>query len=406
VLLGVFGFMNCVTLGLKVRLYPDKDMEDKINQNIGNARFTWNKLLENYQNTYKLFKQHGYNKLRCNMTTFNTMLKMLKQEHDFLSLSESSSLQQVFRDLLQGFNNFFKGNTCYPRFKSKKNNKQSFRIQNNHNIKIQDNIIILPKLGGVHYRTSKKYKEKLKTVKINNVTIKKDKGKYYAVFNIETDIEDYPKTDDAVGIDLGMRTLATLSNEEKITNLNVNRELKMIKKYQKQLSRQKHNSKRYKKTLKKYWKWITRKNNRIHNYYHEKTTEIIKKYDIIIIEDLNIKGMFQNRHLSSKLQNISLYKFVEMLKYKAEIHGKKIIQVNRWYPSSKKCNNCGYHNKDLKIGQTEWTCPKCHTTHDRDINAAQNILEQGLIDLIDETMNLWDRGDSTVILLSWESTSP
>ena len=397
--------MKCVNLGLKVRLYPDEDMMIKINQNIGNSRFTWNKLLEYYKETYKLFKLHGYSKLKCNMTTFNAMLNMLKKEHDFLYLSESSSLQQVYRDLIHAYNKFFNGESDYPRFKSKKHDKKSFRIQNNGNIKIKDNIIILPKLGGVYYRTSKKYREKLKKVKINNVTIKIENGKYYAVFNIENEIPEFPKTKQFVGIDLGMRTLATLDNGLKIANLDVTHEENMIKKYQKRLSRQKNNSNRYKKTLKTYWKWIDQKKNKIKDHYHKITTKIVKKYDIIILEDLNIKGMFQNPHYSPKLQKIAWKKFVEMIKYKAEIYGKTLRQISRWYPSSKTCNNCGHYNKDLKY-ETEWKCPQCQKTHDRDINAAKNILKQGLTDLIDETMNLWSRGDSTVILLSWESISP
>ena len=397
--------MKCVNQGLKVRLYPDEDMMIKINQNIGNSRFTWNKLLEGYKETYKLFKFHGYSKLKCNMTTFNAMLNMLKKEHDFLYLSESSSLQQVYRDLIQAYNKFFNGESDYPRFKSKKHDKKSFRIQNNGNIKIKDNIIILPKLGGVYYRTSKKYREKLKKVKINNVTIKIENGKYYAVFNIENEIPEFPKTKQFVGIDLGMRTLATLDNGLKIANLDVTHEENMIKKYQKRLSRQKNNSNRYKKTLKTYWKWIDQKKNKIKDHYHKTTTKIVKKYDIIILEDLNIKGMFQNPHYSPKLQKIAWKKFVEMIKYKAEIYGKTLRQISRWYPSSKICSNCGYYNKDLKY-ETEWKCPQCQKIHDRDINAAKNILKQGLTDLINETMNLWNRGDSTVILLSWESISP
>ena len=397
--------MKCVNQGLKVRLYPDEDMMIKINQNIGNSRFTWNKLLEYYKETYKLFKLHGYSKLKCNMTTFNAMLNMLKKEHDFLYLSESSSLQQVYRDLINAYNKFFNGESDYPRFKSKKHDKKAFRIQNNGNIKIKDNIIILPKLGEVYYRTSKKYREKLKKVKINNVTIKIENGKYYAVFNIETEMPELPKTKEFVGIDLGMRTLATLDNGLKIANLDVTHEENMIKKYQKRLSRQKNNSNRYKKTLKTYWKWIDQKKNKIKDHYHKTTTKIVKKYDIIILEDLNIKGMFQNPHYSPKLQKIAWKKFIEMLKYKAEIYGKTLRQISRWYPSSKTCNNCGHYNKDLKY-ETEWKCPQCQKIHDRDINAAKNILKQGLTDLIDETMNLWSRGDSTVILLSWESISP
>ena len=297
--------MKCVNQGLKVRLYPDEDMMIKINQNIGNSRFTWNKLLEYYKETYKLFKLHGYSNLKCNMTTFNVMLNMLKKEHDFLYLSESSSLQQVYRDLIQAYNKFFNGESDYPRFKSKKHDKKAFRIQNNNNIKIKPHTIILPKLGEVYYRTSKKYREKLKKVKINNVTIKIENGKYYAVFNIEIEIPEFPKTNKFVGIDLGMRTLATLDNGLKIANLDVTHEENMIKKYQKRLSRQKNNSNRYKKTLKTYWKWIDQKKNKIKDHYHKITTKIVKKYDIIILEDLNIKGMFQNPHYSPKLQKIA-----------------------------------------------------------------------------------------------------
>jgi putative transposase len=384
--------MNGVNLGLKVRCYPDEDMVIKINQNIGNARFTWNKLLENYQNTYKIFKRHGYNKLKCNQATFNTMLKMLKEEYDFLTLSESSSLQRVYMDLIQAFNKFFREEGGYPRFKSKKHDKQSFRIQNNGNIKIKDNVIVLPKLGEIHYRTSKKYREKLQKVKINSVTIKIENGRYYAAFNIETNIPDLPKKYDAVGIDLGMRTLATLSNGLKIANLDVTYEESMILKYQKRLSRQKYNSNRYKDTLKTYWKWTDKKNNKIKDYYHKITTQIVKNYDIIILEDLNIKGMFQNRHFSPKLQRIGLYNFVQMLKYKAEMYGKTFRQVSRWFASSKTCSNCGYYYKDLSIGETEWECLQCPAIHDRDINAAKNILKQGLKDFVDEIMNLWCGG--------------
>ncbi|MBE6498792.1 MAG: transposase, partial [Methanobrevibacter sp.] len=136
---------NVVNEGLKVKLYPDKVMKDKFNQSLGNARFVWNNLLTEYQKTFELFKQHGYTKLKCNQTTFNTMLTMLKKQYPFLYKSESSSLQQVYRDLLHAFNGFFKKNSNYPKFKSKKNPKNGFRIQNNKNIKITSNTIVLPK---------------------------------------------------------------------------------------------------------------------------------------------------------------------------------------------------------------------------------------------------------------------
>jgi len=402
----MFSEYNTVNKGIVVKLYPDESMKDKINQNINNARLTWNKLLEEYQETFELFKQQGYTKLQCNQKTFNTMLNMLKTQYPFLYESESSSLQQVYRDLITAFNRFFNNTSAYPRFKSKKNPKQSFRIQNNNNIKIQDNTIVLPKLGKVHYRTSTHYKRLLKESKINNVTIKKEHGHFYAVFNIETNVETMDYTYKSVGIDLGMRTLAILSNGLKITNLDTTHEEKMIKKYQKSLSRKKYNSNRYNKTLKKLGKWIQRKNNRIKDAYHKLSNYLVKTYDLICMETLDIREIFKKIDLSAKLQNISWYKLVEMIKYKCEWYDKIFVQISQWYPSSKNCNVCGYYNKDLG-DEKRWVCPHCKTQHDRDINAAKNIEQEGFRLLSEKNkMNLRDWGDSTVILLSWESTCP
>jgi putative transposase len=331
---------------------------------------------------------------------------MLKTQYPFLYESESSSLQQVYRDLITAFNRFFNNTSAYPRFKSKKNPKQSFRIQNNNNIKIQDNTIVLPKLGKVHYRTSPQYKRLLKESKINNVTIKKEHGHFYAVFNIKTNVETMDYTYKSVGIDLGMRTLAILSNGIKITNLDTRHEEKMIKKYQKSLSRKKYNSNRYNKTLKKLGKWIQRKNNRIKDAYHKLSNYLVKTYDLICMETLDIREIFKKIDLSAKLQNISWYKLVEMIKYKCEWYDKIFVQISQWYPSSKNCNVCGYYNKDLG-DEKRWVCPHCKTQHDRDINAAKNIEQEGFRLLSEKNkMNLRDWGDSTVILLSWESTCP
>ena len=254
------------------------------------------------------------------MSTFNAMLKMLKQEYSFLALSESSSLQQVYRDLIQAFNRFFKQGAGYPRFKSKNNSKQSFRIQNNKNIRIQDNQIVFSKIGPVYFRTSKEYKKILNSndTKINNVTIKRHNGKYYAVFNIETPINVFDKTFDSIGIDLGLRLLATLSNGLEKANLDVAYEEKMINKYQKILSRKKYMSKRYQKIQRTYWKWVDKKRNKIKDAYHKISHTLVQAYDIICMESLNIKGMFKNKHWSPKLQRVALYSLVEKIKYKCD----------------------------------------------------------------------------------------
>ena len=371
--------MCCVVnKGLKLEILPNDDMITVLEQNIGNARFLWNNILRRYNDLYKLFRFHGY-PLSPNIRNLNAILKMIKQENSFLYEGESTSQQQVFRDLNKAFTKFFKENTCYPKFKSKKKPKQSFRIQKNgNNIRITNRRIRLAKLGYVHYRTSSQYKKLLKNSKINNVTVKRENGKYYAIINITTTVEELEKTGNNIGIDLGLKNLATLSNGQEITNLDLKKEDKMIKKYQQKLSRQKYNSKNYQKTLKKYHKWLNRKNNKINNAYHQLSHHLVKNYDIIAMETLNIQGMFKNKRWAPKLQKISLHKLLEMIKYKSQWYGKKFIQIPRFYPSSQLCNICGYQKHNLTLDIRKWTCPACGTTHHRDINAAKNILQKAI----------------------------
>ncbi|WP_295114468.1 RNA-guided endonuclease TnpB family protein [uncultured Methanobrevibacter sp.] len=370
--------VNVVNKGLKVEILPDNNMMQVLNQNIGNARFIWNNMLSRYNDLYKLFSSHDCH-LNPNIGNLNAILKMLKQEHSFLCEGESTSQQQVFRDLNKAFTSFFKGKSAYPKFKSKKNPKQSFRIQKNgNNIRITNRRIRLAKLGFVRYHTSKEYRKLLKSSKINNITIKKENGKYYALINIITSVNELKPTGENIGIDLGLKNLATLSNGQEITNFDLKHEDQMIKKYQKKLSRQKYMSKNYQKTLKKYHKWLNRKNNKTQNAYHQFSKYLVKKYDTIIMEDLNIKGMFQNTKWSQKLQKIGLYKLLNMIKYKSEWYGKTFIQIDRFYPSSKRCNICGYQKNNLTLKIRAWKCPICGTHHHRDINAAKNILNEGL----------------------------
>ena len=179
----------------------------------------------------------------------------------------------------------------------------------------------------------------------------------------------------------------------------------MIKKYQRILSRKNYDSNRYRKVQKTYWKWIDKKNNKIKDAYHKLTHYLTKVYDIICMEDLDIKEMFQDSDLSSKLQRIGLASLVDKIKYKAEWYDKVFIQISRWFPSSKNCHQCGYYNKNLKRNQREWTCPECGTHHDRDANAAKNILMEGLRIYHENLVNLRDWGDSTVILEALASTA-
>ena len=227
--------VNVVNKGLKVEILPDNNMMQVLNQNIGNARFIWNNMLSRYNYLYEFFSSHDC-PLNPNIGNLNAILKMLKQEHSFLCEGESTSQQQVFRDLNKAFTSFFKGKSAYPKFKSKKNPKQSFRIQkkNGNNIHITNRRIRLAKLGFVRYHTSKEYRKLLKSSKINNITIKKENSKYYAIINIITSVNELKHTGKNIGIDLGLKNLATLSNGQEITNLDLKHEDQMIKKIPKE----------------------------------------------------------------------------------------------------------------------------------------------------------------------------
>ena len=369
--------VDYVNKALKLVILPDDDMIPVLEQNMGNARFVWNKILSVYTQLYELSKSGDFS-ISPSISILNKILMKLKSEYPFLREGESTSQQQVFRDLNKAFTNFFKHGFGYPQYKSKRNSKQSFRIQKvGNNIKITNKRIGLAKLGYVKYRTSKEYRKLLKSSKINNVTVKRENGKYYAVVNIKTTVEEFEKTGKQVGIDLGLKSLATLSNGQVIANLDLKREEEMIKKYQTKLSRQKYMGQNYKKTLQKYYKWQNRKNNKINNAYHHISKYLVKTFDLIVMEDLNIKGMIKNKKLSHKIHTSALHKLTYMIKYKAQWYSKEFKHINRFFPSSKKCNNCGYIKKDLTLDIRKWFCPSCNTHHDRDINAAINILNEG-----------------------------
>ena len=363
---------------LKLELTPNDEKIREIEQNIGDARFVYNHLLSNYNELRRMFNDHGY-PLYPNEKTLNSILLWLKELYPFLKKSDSTNLQQARRDLEKAFKNYFNGNAGYPKFKSKKNSKKSFRIQKvGNNIRVSNKRIRLAKIRFVHYRTSKEYRKLLKTCPIKNVTVKKENGKYYAMVLIEAPEISFKKTNKNVGIDLGFKTLATYSTGEKKANLNLKKVDERIKKLQRKLSRQKRGGKNYKKTLKRYHKWVDRRNNIIENTYHQISIELVKNFDIIAMEKLNIKGMFQNKKWAHKLQSISLYKLLNKIKYKAEWYGKNFIQVGRFFSSSQLCHSCGYKFKELTLDIREWNCPKCGELHDRDINAAINIRDEGI----------------------------
>lgn len=263
----------------------------------------------------------------------------------------------------------------------------SFRIQaNNNNIRLnkRKSRIQVPTIGKIKFKTSKEHKQKIQESKINNMTIKLENGIYYGIINLNTKYKPMKRSFEAVGIDIGIRRPLTCSNGLNIEELNLTREEKNIKYYQREMDKKEPGSRRYRIAQEKYWKAMNKKINKKNDQYHKITHHIVKNNDIIALETLNIKGWFKNNRWAPKLQRISLYEIIRQLKYKPQRNNRKIIQVGRFFPSSQKCSNCGYQYTDLKLGEEEWTCPQCGKHHDRDLNASINIKNEGLRLLLKE----------------------
>ena len=327
-------------------------------------------------------------KRETNTKNLNKILNELKIEYLFLEKSESSSRQQVYRDLIKAYNKHKKEkNTGFPKFKSKKNPNISFRIQaNNNNIHLnkRKNRIQVPTIGKIKFKTSKEHKQKIQESKINNITIKLENEIYYGIININTKYKPMKKQYHAVGIDIGIRRPLTCSDVLKMEELNLTQEEKNIKYYQRKMSKKEPGSRRYRIAKEKYNKAMNKKINKKNDQYHKITHHIVKNNDIIALETLNIKGWFKNKRWAPKLQRISLYEIMRQLKYKSQRNNRKLIQVGRFFPSSQKCSSCGYQYAGLELGEEECICPECGKHHDRDLNASINIKNEGLRLILEE----------------------
>jgi putative transposase len=291
-----------------------------------------------------------------------------------LKNGESTSLQSTCDNHVDSFKRFFKKQNGYPKFKSKKNPVQSFRLKNNNNsIRLEGKKLRLNKLGFVKYRDNREIKGN-----ILSTTIKLENNRWYAVINCKNvTIKEYPKTGHEIGIDLGLKDLTTFSNGEKRKPIKRLTKLESkITKLNRNLSRKQKNSNNFKKNVKQLNRLYSKITDIRNDEYHKLSTAIMQRFDFIAIETLQPVNMVKNKKLSHTISQISWSKLVDMIKYKAEWYDKITIQVDRFFPSSQLCNHCNYKNKGLKLSHRAWTCPKCGSVHDRDINAAINILNK------------------------------
>ena len=352
----------------KFRLYPNKKQKEYFAKTFGCTRFIYNRMLADKIKYYEETKK----------TLYNTPAQY-KKEFEWLKEVDSLALANAQLNLQTAYKNFFVKQNKFPKYKSKHNNQSYTTNNQGGNIRFTEDskYIILPKIKGVKVIKHRDIKGTIKSV-----TISKNCANQYFI-SIITECEESRKLSSSksiIGIDLGIKEFAILSNGEKIENPKfLKKSIDKLKREQKKLSKcVKGSNNRNKQRIK-----VARVHNKVANqrndFLHKLSTRLINENQVICLETLKVKNMIKNHHLAQSISDVSWSKFVDLLAYKAEWYGRKVIQVPQNYASSQTCSACGYGNKETKgLSVREWSCPNCKARHDRDINASINILRKGL----------------------------
>jgi putative transposase len=360
----------------KYRIYPDKDQEEFIKVNFGACRFVYNWALEQKIKTYEQTKK--------SISRFDLqyiLVHEVKPSNEWLKEANSQALLASLVNVESAFTKFFREKSGFPNFKSKKNPVQSYQMPQHYSVDFERNLIKLPKIGEVEAVLHRKFEGAMKTATISRSST----GKYFISILVDNG-EELPdkqgiSESSTIGIDVGIKDFAILSNGVKVENPKyLKNSLKRMKCLQKRVSKKvkgSNNRNKARHHLSKIHETISNQRN---NFQHQLSFRLISENQAISLETLNVKGLVKNHCLAQSISDAGWSSFVTKLEYKAEWLGKTILRIGRFEPSSKICNVCGYYNGNLTLKNREWVCPDCKTTHDRDINAAINIKKFSLQD--------------------------